>query len=156
MFDTLVQAMGGQRDEARDEEQQATPLIENLSTIKGSSILLVEDNEFNQQIASELLTDAGFQVDVAEDGQKSIEMLNKRPYDIVLMDMQMPVMDGITATREIRQDERFQNLPILAMTANVMEADIEKCREAGMQDHIGKPIDPDELFAKLLKWVKKS
>ncbi|PKP67815.1 MAG: hypothetical protein CVT83_07770, partial [Alphaproteobacteria bacterium HGW-Alphaproteobacteria-5] len=140
MFDTLVQAMGGQRDEARDEEQQATPLLEDLGTIKGSSILLVEDNEFNQQIAGELLTDAGFQVDVAEDGQKAIEMLKKRPYDIVLMDMQMPVMDGVTATREIRQDERFQNLPILAMTANVMEADIEKCREAGMQDHIGKPI----------------
>jgi two-component system sensor histidine kinase/response regulator len=66
----------------------------------------------------------------------------------------MPVMDGTTATREIRKDERFKDLPILAMTANVMEADIEKCREAGMWDHIGKPIDPDELFRKLLKWVK--
>ncbi len=156
MFDTIVQAMAGQYFETRDEAQQETPLLDNLDTIKGSSILLVEDNEFNQQIASELLTDAGFQVDIAEDGQKSIEMLDKHTYDIVLMDMQMPVMDGITATREIRQDERFQNLPILAMTANVMEADIEKCREAGMQDHIGKPIDPDELFAKLLKWLKQS
>jgi two-component system sensor histidine kinase/response regulator len=66
----------------------------------------------------------------------------------------MPVMDGVTATQEIRKDERFKDLPILAMTANVMEADIEICREAGMQDHIGKPIDPDELFAKLLKWMK--
>jgi len=71
--------------------------MENLNTIKGSSILLVEDNEFNQQIASELLTDAGFKVDIAENGQKSIEMLDKRSYDIVLMDMQMPVMDGTTA-----------------------------------------------------------
>jgi two-component system sensor histidine kinase/response regulator len=114
----------------------------------------VEDNEFNQQIASELLTDAGFKVDIAENGQKSIEMLDKRSYDIVLMDMQMPVMDGTTATRELRKDERFKDLPILAMTANVMEADIEKCRDAGMWDHIGKPIDPDELFGKLLKWVK--
>ncbi len=81
-------------------------------------------------------------------------MLDKHIYDIVLMDMQMPIMDGTTATREIRKDGRFKDLPIVAMTANVMEADIKKCREAGMWDHIGKPIDPDELFSKLLKWVK--
>jgi signal transduction histidine kinase/CheY-like chemotaxis protein len=137
-----------------DADQQATPLTENLNTIKGASILVAEDNEFNQQIATELLTDAGFKVEIAENGRESIEMLDKRLYDIVLMDMQMPVMDGVTATKEIRKDERFKDLPILAMTANVMEADIEKCREAGMWDHIGKPIDPDELFAKLLKWVK--
>ena len=128
--------------------------MESLAAIRGSSILLVEDNEFNQQIATELLTDAGFRVDVAENGQVSIEMLDKRTYDIVLMDMQMPVMDGVTATREIRKDERFKDLPILAMTANVMDADIQKCRDAGMWDHIGKPIDPDELFGKLLKWMK--
>jgi two-component system sensor histidine kinase/response regulator len=154
MFDTLVQVLGGKRDEKRDADQQAGTAIVNLATIKGSSILLVEDNDFNQQIASELLTDAGFKVDVAENGQVSIEMLNKRLYDIVLMDMQMPVMDGVTATRELRKDERFKDLPILAMTANVMDTDIEKCREAGMWDHIGKPIDPDELFGKLLKWMK--
>jgi PAS domain S-box-containing protein len=137
-----------------DEYQQTTSLMENLDAIKGSSILLVEDNEFNQQIACELLADAGFKVDVAENGLKSIEMLDKHIYDIVLMDMQMPIMDGTTATREIRKDGRFKYLPILAMTANVMEADIKKCRAAGMWDHIGKPIDPDELFGKLLKWVK--
>jgi len=154
MFDTLVQILGGKRDDKGDEDQPATPAIDNLNTIKGSSILLVEDNEFNQQIASELLTDAGFKVDVAENGQESIKMLNQRTYDIVLMDMQMPVMDGVTATREIRKDGRFTDLPIVAMTANVMEADIQKCREAGMWDHVGKPIDPDELFGKLLKWVK--
>jgi len=139
---------------AKNVDQQAETAIVNLAAIRGSSILLVEDNEFNQQIASELLTDAGFKVDVAENGQKSIEMLDKRAYDIVLMDMQMPVMDGVTATREIRRDERFKDLPILAMTANVMDTDIEKCRDAGMWDHIGKPIDPDELFGKLVKWMK--
>jgi len=154
MFDTMVQVLGGKREEKRDGDQKAAPLTTNLAAIKGFSILLVEDNEFNQQIACELLTGAGFKVDVAEDGQKSIEMLEKRSYDIVLMDMQMPVMDGVMATLEIRKDDRFRDLPIVAMTANVMEADIEKCREAGMQDHIGKPIDPDELFGKLLKWVK--
>jgi len=154
LFGTLVQVLGGRHDEKMDEAQQVPPLNENLSTIQGATILLVEDNEFNQQIATELLTDAGFKVDVAENGQKSIEMLNNHIYDIVLMDMQMPVMDGVTATKEIRKDKRFKYLPILAMTANVMAVDIEKCREAGMQDHIGKPIDPDELFGKLLKWVK--
>jgi two-component system sensor histidine kinase/response regulator len=154
MFDTLVQVLGGTHAEQGDADQQATPLLENLKTIKGASILVAEDNEFNQQIATELLTDAGFKVDIAENGQKSIEMLDKHPYDIVLMDMQMPVMDGVAATLEIRKDERFKDLPILAMTANVMDTDIEKCRDAGMWDHIGKPIDPDELFAKLLKWVK--
>jgi signal transduction histidine kinase/DNA-binding response OmpR family regulator/HPt (histidine-containing phosphotransfer) domain-containing protein len=154
IFDTMVQVLGGKRDENQDEDQQATPLAQDLNTIKGSSILLVEDNEFNQQIAAELLADAGFKVDIAADGRISIEMLNKGLYDIVLMDMQMPVMDGVTATIEIRKDDRFKVLPILAMTANVMEADVERCRVAGMQDHIGKPIDPDELFGKLLKWVK--
>jgi PAS domain S-box-containing protein len=156
MFDTMVQVLGGKRDETQDEDQQAAPLAQDLNSIKSSSILLVEDNEFNQQIANELLTDAGFTVEIAEDGRKSLEMLDKRLYDIVLMDMQMPVMDGVTATKEIRKDERFKDLPILAMTANVMEADMERCREAGMQDHIGKPIDPDELFGKLLKWLKPS
>jgi two-component system, sensor histidine kinase and response regulator len=154
MFDTLLHILGGCRDEKKDEVQPSTPSSENLAAIRGSAILLVEDNEFNQQIACELLTDAGFKVDVAENGQKAIEMLDNRAYDIVLMDMQMPVMDGMTATREIRKDERFRDLPILAMTANVMETDIQKCREAGMNDHLGKPIDPDDLFAKLRKWIK--
>ncbi|MCK9390711.1 MAG: response regulator [Syntrophales bacterium] len=154
MFDTLIQVLGGQSEGKSDVDQQVTPLMENINAIRGASVLLAEDNEFNQQLAVELLTDAGVKVDVAENGQRAIEMLTKQPYDIVLMDMQMPVMDGTTATREIRKDERFRDLPILAMTANVMEADIEKCREAGMWDHIGKPIDPDELFAKLLKWIR--
>ena len=154
MFDTLMEVLGGNRDEERVEDQPATPLMENLAAIKGASILLVEDNEFNQQLATELLVDAGFKVDVAENGQESIEMLEKGVYDIVLMDMQMPVMDGVTATREIKIEERYKDLPIVAMTANVMEEDLKKCRDAGMWDHVAKPIDPDDLFGKLLKWVK--
>ncbi|MFA5181549.1 MAG: response regulator [Syntrophales bacterium] len=155
MFDTLVQVLGGQRGEGgRDEVTLAEPLEDNLSALKGAAILLVEDNEFNQQIATELLTEAGFVVDVAEDGEVSLAMLEKRSYDVVLMDMQMPVMDGVTATVEIRKKDVFRELPIIAMTANVMAVDIEKCMNAGMNDHIGKPIDPDEMFAKLRKWVK--
>ncbi len=154
MFDTLIEVLGGQSAEKGDADQKVTPLMENINIIKGANVLLAEDNEFNQQLAVELLTEAGVKVDVAENGQRAIEMLEKKPYDIILMDMQMPVMDGTTATRAIRKDKRFTDLPIIAMTANVMEADIEKCRDAGMQDHIGKPIDPDDLFGKLLKWIQ--
>jgi two-component system, sensor histidine kinase and response regulator len=141
---------------AREKESDLsmTSATENLASIQGASILLVEDNEMNQQIACELLTDAGFKVEIAGDGQKSLDMLNKNTYDVVLMDMQMPVMDGVTATIEIRKDPRFIDLPVVAMTANVMAADIDRCYKAGMNDHVGKPIDPDELFRKLLQWIR--
>jgi two-component system, sensor histidine kinase and response regulator len=154
LFDTLVQVMGSHRTEECLLDQTEMQPIGPLVAVAGASVLLVEDNEFNQQIAGELLTSAGYKVDIAEDGRKSLDMLDKGAYDAVLMDMQMPVMDGMTATREIRKDERFRDLPIIAMTANVMEADIQKCLDAGMNDHIGKPIDPDEMFAKLNKWIK--
>jgi two-component system sensor histidine kinase/response regulator len=156
MFDTMVQVLGGRLARASDEKKETPSLEGVLAAIRGASILLVEDNEFNQQIAMELLTDAGFKVDLAVDGEKAVAMVSKNLYDIVLMDMQMPVMDGVAATREIRKEERFRDLPVVAMTANVMAADIERCMEAGMNDHVGKPIDPDELFGKLLKWVKPS
>ena len=154
MFDTLIQVLGGEPAAVSREDQNATPLMENLAAIKGISILLVEDNEFNQQLACELLTDAGFKVDIAEDGRKSLEMLDKHTYDVVLMDMQMPVMDGVTATIEIRKNDAFRDLPVIAMTANVMADEIQRCMDAGMNDHVAKPIDPDDLFGKLLKWVK--
>ena len=154
MFDTMIQVLGGEKSPVREADQEKVSLVGTLVAIKGAKILLVEDNEFNQQLALELLSDAGFKVELAEDGQKSLEMVDKNSYDIVLMDMQMPVMDGVTATQEIRKDSRFQELPIVAMTANVMAADVEKCYTAGMNDHLGKPIDPEELFGKLLKWIK--
>ncbi|MFA5181544.1 MAG: response regulator [Syntrophales bacterium] len=154
MFDTIMQLLGGERDKSEDRGHEEMPPVEELSALKGAAVLLVEDNEFNQQIASELLTSMGFVVDIAEDGRKSLEMITSRSYDVVLMDMQMPVMDGVTATMEIRKQETFRDLPIIAMTANVMEADVKRCADAGMNDHVGKPIDPDELFDKLVKWIK--
>ncbi|HQG34814.1 MAG TPA: response regulator, partial [Syntrophales bacterium] len=147
----LGKATAREKDAA---EGEAASLPASLDAVKGAALLVVEDNEFNQQIARELLTEAGFVVDIAEDGRKSLAMIAKRPYDVVLMDMQMPVMDGVSATREIRKQEAFRELPIIAMTANVMAADIQKCTEAGMNDHVAKPIDPEELFAKLVKWIK--
>jgi PAS domain S-box-containing protein len=124
-----------------------------LRPVQGAQLLLVEDNEINQQVASELLGQAGFLVDVANHGQEALDKLNARPYDCVLMDVQMPVMDGYTATRKIRGDKRFADLPVLAMTANATTEDRDKSLAHGMNEHIAKPINPDILFTALLKWI---
>jgi signal transduction histidine kinase/CheY-like chemotaxis protein len=153
LFDATISALSGVRVEKRKIKTESTAVVENLTAIKGARILLVEDNELNQQVATELLTDAGFNIDLAENGEIAIQKVQKSSYDVVLMDMQMPVMDGLTATREIRKLPMFAKLPILAMTANVMSSDREKIVEAGMDDYISKPIDPDALFATLLKWI---
>ena len=126
----------------------------DLSTIRGAQILLVEDNELNQEVATELLQQAGFVVDLANDGQVALERVQTKAYDAVLMDMQMPVMDGMEATRQIRLLPGLAELPILAMTANAMTGDRERCIDIGMNDHIAKPIDPEVLWSKLLQWVK--
>ncbi|MEO5335018.1 MAG: response regulator, partial [Magnetococcus sp. YQC-5] len=122
--------------------------------LAGARILLVEDNEINQQVARELLEQACITVLLAENGKQAVEMVARERLDGVLMDLQMPVMDGLTATREIRKDPRFAHLPILAMTANAMSGDRELCLEAGMQDHIAKPVDPKEMFTTLVRWIK--
>jgi two-component system, sensor histidine kinase and response regulator len=129
-----------------------------LASIRGARILLVEDNELNQQVAVELLEDGGLLIDIAENGEIAVKKVSEGSYDIVLMDMQMPVMDGVTATKEIRKNPKYSLLPIVAMTANAMAGDREKCIEAGMNDHIAKPIDPKQLFSIILKWIpaKKS
>ncbi|WPC44327.1 response regulator [Clostridium sp. JS66] len=130
----------------------------HLESISGAHILLVEDNELNQQVAVELLKHGGFLIDIAGNGEIAIEKLGQAHYDIVLMDMQMPVMDGVTAAKEIRKNSKYALLPIVAMTANAMLEDREKCMQAGMNDYIAKPINPNQLFSALLKWIppKKS
>lgn len=125
----------------------------DLSSIAGAAVLLVEDNDLNQQVAMELLTAGGFTVDLAENGEIAVAMVQQKHYDVVLMDVQMPVMDGLEATRAIRAISGFTGLPVLAMTANAMVSDREQCLAAGMNDHVTKPIDPDELFGRLLKWI---
>ncbi len=119
----------------------------------GAHLLVVEDNEINQQVARELLALLGISVTVAENGVAALACLENETFDGVLMDMQMPVMDGVTATREIRKLARFVDLPIIAMTANAMGSDQEKCLAAGMNDHIAKPIDPDKMLATLSRWI---
>jgi len=129
-------------------------LCANLAAVRGARILLVEDNDINQIVATELLQDAGVVVDIAENGQVALDRIDAGRYDLVLMDMQMPVMGGVCATREIRRLPRHRNLPIVAMTANAMTQDRQRCLEAGMNDFLSKPIEPDEMWAILLKWLK--
>ena len=124
-----------------------------LARVRGGRVLLVEDNDMNQLIACELLRDAGVLVDVADNGQIALDRLAQRSYDLVLMDMQMPVMDGIAATLAIRRDPARRALPIVAMTANVLPADRQRCFDAGMNDFLAKPIDPPALWDALLKWM---
>lgn len=124
-----------------------------LKKLHGKRILLVEDNEINQELALELLSSQHMKVQTVPDGQEALKILDEQEFDIVLMDCQMPVMDGYEATRRIRQQEQFKNLPILAMTANAMIGDKEKVLNVGMNDHIAKPINPDKMFVTMAKWL---
>ncbi|HZD49458.1 MAG TPA: response regulator, partial [Silvibacterium sp.] len=126
----------------------------------GVRILLVEDNELNRQVATELLQSAGGIVTPAMHGGEAVKLLTEGkqppPFDVVLMDLQMPEMDGITATKLLRADPRLQSLPIIAMTAHALVEERQRCLEAGMNDHVSKPIDPDALFATLARWTHRS
>jgi PAS domain S-box-containing protein len=128
--------------------------IKDLSGMHGAHILLVEDNELNQQVASDILESAGFSVSIANDGREAVDRVFAHEFDAVLMDIQMPVMDGYQAVRKIRGQKRFAKLPIIAMTAHALVGDREKCLEAGMNDHVPKPIDPRQLFSVLSNWIR--
>ncbi|MFU8790095.1 MAG: response regulator [Methylobacter sp.] len=154
LFDSVVRIFGGVIDGSGTVSVTSSDSFEQLASISGARILLVEDNDLNQEVATELLRDAGFVVDLAENGQIALDKLKAADYDIVLMDMQMPVMDGVTATREIRKEPRFNTIPVVAMTANAMQGDRDICLAAGMNDHIAKPIEPEDLWLALLKWIK--
>ena len=118
----------------------------------GQRILLAEDNPVNREVAQDLLHLVGLVVETAWDGGRAVEMALSRPYDLILMDVQMPVMDGTEATRAIRQRDG-EGTPIIAMTANAFAEDRQACLDAGMNDHVGKPVDPEALYGKLLRWL---
>lgn len=127
--------------------------IETIETIKGASVLLVEDNTINQLLAKDLLTQAGLQVTIAGNGKQAVELAGKITFDAILMDIQMPEMNGYEATKIIRSATSKRKLPIIAMTANAMTGDRELCLAAGMDDHVAKPIEPRHLFETLVKWI---
>lgn len=145
-----VMNMGHDFEDINALKIEKSPIRNNK--IENSKILLVEDNILNQEIAKEILEDDGYIIDIAENGKVAINKINQNKYDVVLMDMQMPVMDGLEATRIVRNDFKFDKLPIIAMTANAMLEDKEKCINAGMNDHLSKPINPNELFNIIEKW----
>jgi two-component system sensor histidine kinase/response regulator len=122
--------------------------------VKGARVLLVDDNEINQQVGQEILQQLGFQVDIANNGLEAIEALEQAEYELVFMDVQMPVMDGYEATRRIRMNPLWSQLPIIAITAHTLSTDREKSLQAGMNDQVNKPIDTDELIAVIRKYVK--
>ena len=168
LLDAVLQSLG--KAEAgqimRDRQPDEKPAT--AETIAGAHLLLVEDNEINQQVALEILEGAGLRVTIANDGKEAVDRIKETDFDAVLMDIQMPVMDGYEATREIRNlkienvdaegqvssiEHPASTVPIIAMTASAMIQDRENAMNAGMNDHVSKPIDVDALFATLVKWV---
>ncbi len=156
LYDTLMDLFG-----AAPADSGTIPSSKEESRaqdVAGVRILLVEDNEMNQQVATELLESAGAVVTIANHGGEAVRILKETAgthgFDVVLMDLQMPEMDGYTATKLLRADPQFKNLPIIAMTAHALVEERQRCLEAGMNDHVTKPIDPDALIAALRRWTK--
>jgi CheY-like chemotaxis protein len=151
LLDGILQAFGKGAGRRRGSAAAQLP-----SQVRGARILLVEDNEINQQVAREILEGAGVRIIIANNGQEALQVLGAGPagFDAVLMDIQMPVMDGYQASAEIRKDERFKDLPVIAMTANAMAGDRERALAVGMNDHVAKPIDVKDLFQVLGRWIR--
>ena len=155
IVDTLVNVFAGG-------SEQASTAVEGDSgaLLRGARILLAEDNEINQQIAIELLEGVGAEVKVANNGREAVEILSSGPqpppFDVVLMDLQMPEMDGYQATAKLREHGRFEQLPIIAMTAHATIEERQRCLAAGMNDHISKPIDPEILFTTVRRFYQRA
>ncbi|MCL1056759.1 response regulator [Shewanella gelidimarina] len=152
LLDTVMSVMGKQ-SLVQPKTSDGKLNVSAAKDIVGAHVLLVEDNDINQEIAIELLNMAGIKVSTAGNGKEAVTMVAMNDYDAILMDIQMPVMDGYEATGAIRQQPDKQALPIIAMTANAMSGDRDKCIKAGMNDHIPKPINPQEVYRTLAKWI---
>jgi len=153
LLDTILEVFGKAPSDDTSRLKKKPMTTEELNQVRGARILVVEDNDINQQVAKELLEGQGFIVDIANNGQEGVDKISQTAYDIVLMDIQMPVMGGYDAARTIRKNPAYQELPIVAMTANAMVGDRERALESGMNDHIAKPIDPKQLFAALVQRI---
>ncbi|MBU1215487.1 MAG: response regulator, partial [Gammaproteobacteria bacterium] len=153
LTDAIIGVLGTHQGSESVEDAAQAWGVPRLNNILNAHILLVEDNAINRQLAMELLKQAGLVVTMANNGQEAVDLVTRMHFDAVLMDIHMPIMDGFEATRIIRGMPEHASLPIIAMTANAMAGDREKCFAAGMNDHVAKPIDPDLLFAALNTWV---
>ncbi len=154
LLDSILSAFGKEIVRRPRKQQRHADYQEAEKAVGGAYLLLVDDNQVNQELAQEILEDAGIRIDIANNGAEALQKIAQADYDGVLMDCQMPVMDGYTATRKLREDARFASLPVIAMTANAMVSDREKCLAAGMNDFIAKPIAVDQLFTTLARWIK--
>ena len=155
MFDSVMMALGGAERPADTARRVNDPAQSTeLSALVGRSVLLVEDNPVNQQVACGLLELVGIEATVVGSGEEALQCLREVKFDLVLMDVQMPGIDGYETTRLIRRKLELSSLPIIAMTAHAMAGDRERCLDSGMNDHVSKPIDPDTLYAALARWLK--
>ncbi len=155
LHDAMLEALLGatMAQAHRDNRERQHAQQRDYSQIRHARILLVDDVELNRVVALAFLRQVGLGADIAVNGQQAVEKINENPYDLVLMDIQMPVLDGLAATQRVRKDPRFAHLPILAMTAHAMSGDRERSLAAGMNEHLVKPIDPEVLYAALLRWI---
>ncbi len=158
LFNTIMEVFSKSEFKIQNPDLEQPDYMVALGSIQGAKILLTEDNKTNQLVATELLKDAGFIIEVATNGEEAVNMVKNSgvpsKYDLVLMDLQMPIMDGYKATETIRLMKEYNDLPILAMTADVVTGVKEKCLSIGMMDFVMKPIIPDQLFNALIKWIK--
>ncbi len=152
LLETILEVLGEKVEPSSEKIKEK----KDSYKLNGVRILLVEDNAINRKLATKLLEKKGAEVICAENGEKSIEILRKEQVDLVLMDVQMPIMDGFEATKVIREleDEKLRNIPIIAMTAHALKGDRDRCIVSGMNDYLSKPIKADELYEKVSKWLK--
>jgi len=159
LFDSIVNLLGIEKKESKKSENKIeakeNDLTKPIEKYKGVKILLAEDNIINQKVTKVLLERFGIPVDIVADGELAIAAIQKNNYNLVLMDIQMPNLDGLSATIKIRNELKLNELPIIALTANAMKQDRENCLKAGMSDYISKPIEPDKLISVLKKWLDK-
>jgi PAS domain S-box-containing protein len=154
LFDACASALGRAVDAPPSSDRRERAAGETPKALRGARVLLVEDNEINMELALELLSNAGAKVTVAGDGQQALDRLAEGNFDIVLLDCQMPVMDGYETIQAIRADPRLRDLPVIAMTANAMSGDRNRALSAGMDDHIAKPVDVASMLSTIARWLQ--